>query len=280
MGAKKLADTKPKQIEVSAGTTVPADAHCIGWGKSLAPEQVLRLATELNYGHICQTDGLEFDKEMRASEALLENPRALFDFPIAAIFHPQDLSLDAEAKFTLVDYKFNSSLQKREALSHCAKAMESQALPQTLIEDISSVVDEMYTNAIFNAPFIDRATSTNPGISRHDLEIKLEGEKTARLILAKDEKRIMTACVDPFGTLNLENYLNKIKATYLQGAAATMNFGPGGAGLGSYIIFNTGASLFLGVHPGRATTVACVLPLGMSNRKRALMPKHLHWIQL
>lgn len=280
MGAKKLTEIAVSQLEVSEATTAIADSNCVGWGTGLPPEQVLRLATDLKYGHICQKNGLEFDKELQASESLVRNPASLFEFPIASIFTPENLSSQSESKFLMADQKFSSSREKRGVIDACVKAMESRGLSQTMIDDICSVADEMYTNAIFNAPFIDQSTHRNPGVSRQDLEINLAEGKIARVLLAADQNRIMVACTDPFGSLNLSTYLNKIKATYLRGAAATMNFGPGGAGLGSYIIFNTGASMYVGVHPGHATIVVCILPLGMSNRKRALMPKHLHWIQL
>jgi hypothetical protein len=100
------------------------------------------------------------------------------------------------------------------------------------------------------------------------------------LFLAHDESRLMVGCTDPYGSLGIARYLSKVKATYALGAAATMDFGSGGAGIGSYIIFNTGASLYIGVKPGQSTVICCVLPLGMSNRKRAALSKHLHWIQL
>lgn len=160
------------------------------------------------------------------------------------------------------------------------KPMESKGLSQTLIEDVVCVADELFTNAVYNAPFVDKRTHLNPGISRSEMEIHLEADKPVRLFLAHDESRMVLGCKDPFGTLNLVKYFNTIKATYLRGPAATMNFGPGGAGLGSYLIFNAGSSLYFGVSPGNVTIICCVIPLGMSYRKRAEMPKHLHWISL
>lgn len=280
-GARKL---KPKlqteQIEVSELSKDRVAPHCVGLANGLPPDQVLRLATELGYAHVVQKNGLEYAKELQTTETLIENPAGFFRHPIAAIFNPTDLSPEGDKKAVLKDVLFTGSGQKREVLDGFISAMDSRKLPQTMIEDITLVADEMFTNAVFNAPFVDQKTHKNANVSRQSMEICFDADKPGRLVLAADETRIMIACEDPYGSLNLNGYLAKIKATYDRGAAATMNFGSGGAGIGSYIIFNTGASLFVGVKQGRATIIACLLPLGLSNRKRALLPKHLHWIQL
>lgn len=269
-----------EQIDVSEQSKDRVAPHCIGLAQGLPPEQVLRLATELGYTHVIQRNGLEYSKELRSTEVLVENPAGFFEFPIAAIFDPTDLSPSGDKRFLLADAHFTSSSQKRELLDNFVGSMESRELSQTLIEDITLVTDEMFTNAVFNAPFVDQKSGKNANVSRRSLEVNFAPDKPGRMRLAADDTRIVVACEDPYGSLNLNGYLSKIKATYERGAAATMNFGSGGAGIGSYIIFNTGASLFVGVKQGRATIIACLLPLGFSNRKRALLPKHLHWIQL
>jgi hypothetical protein len=269
-----------EQIDVNEQSKDRVAPHCIGLADGLPPEQVLRLATELGYTHVIQKNGLEYGKELQTTEVLVENPAGFFDFPVASIFNPTDLSPSGDKRALLADAYFTSSGQKRELLDGFIKSMESRSLSRTLIEDISLVSDEMFTNAVFNAPFVDSKTSKNANVSRQNLEVNFAPDKPGRMRMAADETRIMVACEDPYGSLNLNGYLSKIKATYDRGAAATMNFGSGGAGIGSYIIFNTGASLFVGVKQGRATIIACLLPLGLSNRKRALLPKHLHWIQL
>lgn len=278
--APKIISTMPWYKEVSETTNDRADGHCIGLAENLQPQDILRLATEHGLSHIVQRQGLEFKKEIITSENLIHAPESFFEFPVASIFAPNDLSLKSEMKYVSAKANFNSSHKKRGILELFTKAMESKGVSQTVNADVISIADEMYTNAIFNAPFVHQKSSFNPGVDRNETEIVLEKGKEGVLTLAQDENRLMIACLDPFGTLNLDGYLNKIKATYDRGAAETMNFGPGGAGIGSYIIFNTCASFYVGVKAGRASIVACVLPLGLSNRKRALMPKHLHWIHL
>ncbi len=248
--------------------------------EGLLPADVLQLIIDGASTHVCQRDGHSFDIEKQSSELLINSPDFFFKFPVASIFSPASVNEASEASFKALDVKFHNSSQKRNVIDQAVQALESKGLSRTLIEDVSSVADEMFTNAVYNAPFVDGKTHKNPGVSRHDFEVSMGSGLQGRLILAFDKTRLMVACQDPFGSLSLPKYLIKIKATYEHGAAATMNFGPGGAGLGSYIIFNTGCSLYAGVMPGSATLLCCILPLGMSNRKRSQISKNLHLIQL
>jgi len=266
-------------LEVNDETNSPVDDRCIGLADNLSPEAVLHLATDLGFKHICQKDGHEFEIEMRSADLLVGDADALLNFPVASILCPDDLSSSSERRLVLADCKFDRSSQKREVLDQLIKASKALSLAQSMIDDVVAVADEMFTNSVFNAPFVDIATQKSPGIDRHTANVQMDGGRSGRLLLAHSESRLLVCCVDPYGSLNLQRYLNKINATYTRGAAATMNFGPGGAGIGSYIIFNAGSSLYFGVWPGQATVVACVIPLGLSNRKRIQLPKHLHWIQ-
>ncbi len=277
--APNLAKSQIWQQSVDEEFNDPVDSACVGVGQNLQPENVLHLATDLGFSHVCQKEGHAFDKEMSTAEMLVGNADAFIEFPIASVFSPNDLNAGSERSRLCVEHLFNSSHQKRVVIEDMTKAAQDKALSQTIIDDIVVVTDELFTNAMFNAPFVDINTQKNPGINRHTDEVKYADGKVGRIFMAQDENRLLIGCHDPYGTLDLKRYLNKIKATYVRGPAATMNFGPGGAGIGSYIIFNAGASLYFGVCPGRATVLACIIPLGMSNRKRMQLPKHLHWFQ-
>jgi hypothetical protein len=258
----------------------PAEAECIGLSDQLTPEEILRYGTDFKIRHICQRQGLNFESAMKNAHVMLANPEDYFRFPCSTILRPDAVGEEAEKQVKLFDFKFTMSDQKTEALNEIINLMTSSAAGQTVIEDVVSVGDELFTNALYNAPFVDAVTGHNPGVSRHDTDIRLEDGKHGRLFLAMNESLLVVGCEDPYGSLNIDRYMRKIQATYSRGPAATMNFGPGGAGIGSYIMFNAGASLFFGVKPKQMTTLCCAIPLGMSYRKRVVLPKHLHWIQL
>jgi len=261
------------------GVLPPSDPANIGLSTGLAPQDVLRFATDHGFSHVCQKDGFQYDRELKSAENLVAAPELFFESPMASILSPNEITVAKEQALICLDYFFDSSSQKRGMLEAVGKYLESKGLSQTLIEDVSAVADEFITNAIYNAPFIDPHTNVNPGLNRLDTEIKLKGGKAGRLMMAHDEQQLVIGCEDPYGSLNLEYYLNKIRTTYLRGPAATMNFGAGGAGLGSYIIFNAGSSLYFGVKASHVTLLCCAIPLKMSYKKRVQLPKHLHVIQ-
>lgn len=258
----------------------PVGPECIGLSDQLSPEEVLRYGIDFKVRHICQRQGLNFENALKNANAIHANPDGYFSFPCSTILRPDAVGEESEKQVKFFDFKFTASDQKSEILNEIVSLMTSSAAGQTVIEDVVSVSDELFTNALYNAPFVDAVTGHNPGINRHDTEIRLEDGKYGRLFLAMNESLLVIGCEDPYGSLNIERYLRKIQATYSRGPAATMNFGPGGAGIGSYIMFNAGASLFFGVKPKQMTTLCCAIPLGMSYRKRVVLPKHLHWIQL
>ena len=71
----------------------------------------------------------------------------------------------------------------------------------------------------------------------------------------------------------------KIKSCYDTSVAANMNMsGGGGAGIGSFMVFNSAASYYAMVEAGQCTLVCCSVPLKMSSKARALLPKNLHFI--
>jgi hypothetical protein len=219
-----------------------------------------------------------FDQEVESANCFLKSDSNYLNFPASTILTPQKLTMANEHQLKLYEKVFDDSNQKNDVLSGFTNAMQAKAIPKTLQDDAISVVDELFTNALFNAPFVDIHTHKNPGMSRQG-HIKLTDGKRCRVFLAQESNRLVVGCHDPYGSLELYAYMKRIRATYQNGAGATMNFGAGGAGLGSYIIFNAGSSLYFAVWPGQATVLCCVIPLGISNRRRSELVKHLHWVQ-
>lgn len=278
--ARKLPPISSVPTEVAGLAGQILDPHVIGLADNLAPDEVLRFASEQKLSHLCQRQGFQFDRELQSSQTLVQDPTVYFQHPLATILTPLDVNAAAESKHKKFEFKFNNSNLKRDALSGITQVLVGEGLAQTAIDDALSVADELFTNAIYNAPFADLISLKNPGLSRQEIEIRLEDGKECRVFIGMDKDHTVVCCEDPYGNLNLDRYMQKVRNTYLKGPAATMNFGPGGAGIGSYIIFNAGSSMYLGVNPGQSTLLCCVIPRGISYRKRTQLPKHLHWVQL
>ena len=278
--ARRLNEHKPWTLELDVPPTRAIDAQCIGLTDQMAPAKLLHLVTTQSLFHAVQRQGFAFDQELLAAQRMVAAPDTFLTSPVSSILSPGQHDETAERGPRLADIAFFSSNAKKDVMAQVQAAVLTRSSSATMLEDVLAMTDELYTNAIYNAPYVDFASGRNPGVSRLDAaEIRYKAGLESRLIVAADERRLLIGCVDPFGSLNLLRYLHRIKETYVRGPAATMNFGPGGAGLGSYIIFNSASSLYFGVWPGVATVLFCVLPLGISYRKRVELPKHLHWVQ-
>jgi hypothetical protein len=278
--ARRLNEPQAWTLDLDAPTARPIDAQCIGLTTQLAPAKVLHVATTQSLFHLVQRQGFAVDQELLAAHKMIAAPDQFMTLPASTILTPDRIDAEVERGLCLADIPFHSSLQKKDVMARVQAAVLTKSSSSTLMEDVLAVTDELFTNAIYNAPYVDFASGKNPGVSRLDaVEVRHAPGKESRLILAADDQRLMVGCADPFGSLNLLRYLHRIKETYVRGPAATMNFGPGGAGLGSYIIFNAGSSLYFGVWPGVSTVLFCVMPFKLSYRKRVELPKHLHWVQ-
>jgi hypothetical protein len=236
----------------------------------LSPAEVIDSHICAGYNHIVQRDGHEFDKESVSAALCESDPKKLFSDPAEVILGKHNI---------LFETQFSKASEKDLLSNGIEAGLAMLNLTGSFSSELHLVANELFTNAVYNAPAIDLKTKLNPGIARNTVSTAMHAGKFGKMFLAQDDSRLAMGCLDPYGTLDIKAYLEKVLGTYEVGAGSSMNFGSGGAGIGSYIIFNTGCSLYLGVDPGHATVVCCVFPLKMSGRQRANLPKHLHLVQ-
>jgi hypothetical protein len=281
VSAPKLAGQAPILVDLDVTplkVAVPTNVYAVA--TNLGPEAILASAIDFNVQHICQKDGFNFEKEIKVTELLVRQPDSLIECPLSTIMDPENYSKERDISLTRLVTEFSSSTEKELTIERIVDCLVSNGISRALTEDVLAVSDELFTNAIYNAPFVDLKTGRNPGVSRQDAEVRMDFTRKGSISLAFDQSQLVISCRDPYGSLNIRHFIEKIQKTYSRGPAATLNFGPGGAGLGSYIIFNTGLSLYFGVDHGHTTVVCCVIPVGLSYRRRIQLPKHLHLVQL
>lgn len=245
---------------------------------ALTPQQLIEHMLSGQEAHICQPLGWLYNEELQSSELLQKNRDVYFTHPATAVLWPNEIDTRSEQKSLVVNQQFCSSDQKNGLLEEMQKAVSAISRSTTFVEEIVAVTDEFVTNALYNAPYVDPVTFVNQKINRLTTKVKLDHGKQARLFAAHDEKRFLIGVEDPFGSLDVKSYLHRIYKCY-SSVKDSINFGEGGAGIGSYIIFNTGSSLYYGVQPGQKTLLVCVVPMKISRRQREDLPKHLHWIR-
>jgi hypothetical protein len=245
-----------------------------------SPAEVLNAALDKGYRHTIQSTSTTFTKELVAAAKLAIEPERILKFPLSAILNPMKCDAESEKNLSLISKDFSLAREKSVILRQIEEAIATKVRSTGLKADIVTVSDELLTNAIFNAPFVDLQNS-NPGESRDNSGISMTEGKCGHFFLGADEERIVIGCRDPYGTLNVKKLLERVRNCYLRSVAATMNMnGAGGAGIGSFMVFNSSCSYFVATEQLKTTVVCAVMSIKGSGRARQEAPKSLHIINL
>ncbi len=243
----------------------------IGEGSELSPVEVISHGID-GYKHVVQTDKAN-EKPLNLAEALVQDPDKVFNDPLGLLFQ-----YTKGKSHELIKKKFNSVKEKSSILGEVEEKLLKHTKKRSLIDELLLVADEMLTNAVFNAPFAS-PDKLESGPSRDGTADVLQSVQAADFFLGMDEEHVMVGCIDHYGKINIPKLLERIKFCYDNSVANAMNMDkPGGAGIGTYIIYNNSSSLLVGVLPGKKTIFCSFFPLKGSNRERASRPKSLYLI--
>lgn len=229
---------------------------------SLAPEEVVSVLVANPFQSLVQKRETHFLKDLSASGDFLLNPDHYF------LGGGRRIADHIESE---IEIRFSSTADKADLVTEVG-AFIDQFGSQNVRESASAILEELYMNAMFDAP--KEATSNG------QKNCSYSGGNSSVMRLFKSEGRLVMTCEDPFGSLNLRKFIKRMDEVYKRGAGDAINLrGEGGAGLGCVIMFEHCEALYLGVVPGEKTLVSCVIPLGMSNRQRAQVKKSLHLVE-
>lgn len=205
----------------------------------------------------CQDSSPLFDSDQRLIQTLINSKDLIFNDPMALVS-----SYGKIFKARLESLK-DKSLVMAELRHHHLSDVK-----QTLLDESLACIDEIITNAIFNAPF------SSP-VDRQTLDLVLPNGDFVELGVGHSEEEIFVVCSDPYGSLKIDDYLRKILNCYKNGVGESINYGPGGAGIGSYIVFESSSSMIVGVKSNFRTVIGCKFSKTLSSKKRQMSPKNL-----
>jgi hypothetical protein len=255
---------KAKVIDFSRGEAPPADCKgTIGVVKAMRASDVVRLAHVSNFSHIVQRDGLAFENELKTAQSMTENVVQFLRDPLSVIFGPQpsDKERDSMHVVSPVTEKKTRTLEQFEEFVKTIKGA------RRIREQALLVADELYTNAMKTGHPHDKMSSA-----------QFAREGTVEFFAEHDGHRLVLGCRDSFGELGFSQVLTRISHCFDRGVVHSINNGEGGAGIGSFMVFNTCISYYCGVDKGRTTVVCVALPLGVSDDQLAALPKNIHLV--
>ncbi len=132
---------------------------------------------------------------------------------------------------------------------------------------ISTILSELSMNAFFDAP-VDRQTNSklfNLMDRCHDVE--LPDKDYIEFSAGIHNDWLIFSVTDPYGSLAKEDLLRNLARATTKKGHEQINMGPGGAGMGTYMIFNMVNHIVFAVDDQQRTTVICFLLLSRSNRE-------------
>jgi hypothetical protein len=237
---------------------------------------LLQLCKERSVLHVVDSESEYFEKEKLASAIMMFDAKAFREYPLSSILTPNRSSAESEKNLCLVKTSFNAALDKPRLLSELAHAIEPVVKSSSLRSDAATIADELIANAIYNAPYVSK-DNLRSGISRIQSHITMGIGMFGEFFVGTDGDRLVIGVSDPFGSLNVNALLDRIRNCYVNSVAATMNMDAnGGAGIGSYMVFNSSSSLFVLVDEDKLTLVCSVIRLKGSSRSRSEAQKNLH----
>jgi hypothetical protein len=245
------------------GPETQIDADAIVVGRGFAPDQVINLSAVRGARHVVQRDNICYEEELALAKKMVSSPAEFFADPLRAILGCEP-SPDALLIIT------NALTHKRDVLSQLQAFMESQSRTRSVREEVMSASDEIFTNASKNSGVFYREPA--------DGEASVAGRIEFRAHI--DENRMTIVCTDTYGLLKVEPVLQRIGAVFKTGIAGAIQNGAAGAGIGSFMIFNTCSSYYLGVDAGKKTVVGCSFQVAPRTKDKTCLSKNIHSVTI
>jgi hypothetical protein len=134
-----------------------------------------------------------------------------------------------------------------------------------------SVVDELVTNAIYNAPVSGAGERRYAHLPRTQ-EVALEHGEEVEVKLCCDGRRLGVAVSDPFGSITQERVLDYLAKCFRK-SWDQVDTKPGGAGLGLYYLFQALSHMVVNIRAGERTEFIGLIDVGGTYKDFAGKPK-------
>jgi len=155
--------------------------------------------------------------------------------------------------------QIKESLRKQEYIHEVARYAALLGCNQRTVEMVENVVDELVTNAIYNAPRGSDGEPKYARLSRREAVV-LEDHEIGELQFACDGDYIAIAQIDPFGSLTRETVISYLNRCLVKGPDQ-LSDATGGAGIGLYRVFQSLSKFIINIQPGQKTEVITLIDL-------------------
>jgi hypothetical protein len=225
----------------------------------VSPSDLIRVAHGTKIRHLVQKTNPHFDTECVTAEAMILHPQRFLADPLNTIFGTR--SERAEFALTL-----QVTSKKSSVLTQFGDFVANLPRSRTIWDQSLLVADELFTNSAKNG--------WDPSVKPFATPPQFQG--SIDFFAQADTKRLVIGCRDSFGTLDVWSVIARIANCYEKGLADSIQRGSAGAGIGSFMVFESCLSYYLAVEKNCQTVVCVALPLGYSRRAGAGLAKNIH----
>ncbi len=163
-----------------------------------------------------------------------------------------------------------SAAQRDELLDWVRAYGATHHIRARLVDVLMVAADEMFTNALYNAPTDGSGNHLYAGLSR-SVKVVLNSPSHVEIELRCDGQRLGIATVDPFGSLQPQVVLESLKRCFHR--AEPRPGSTGGAGLGLYLLLGSLSHVIFNVALGRRTEVIGLMDISGGYRGLAAAGK-------
>lgn len=237
---------------------------------------LVELMADNGLHHVVQLSNTMFASELNTSALMLSESDTFFNKPVVSVLSPLETDVHDDSEYIIWEKEFTYKETKTRDLDELEEFLATVIRPKSTIQSVRLIADELYTNAVYNAPLSK--------FGKQLLKVlpfrRYNKPKSARLFIAQHNDRLVVGCEDQFGSLSVSALMKRVKSIYEKGVGDSIKFTSStGAGIGTYMIMQACTSYFAAVFEDKKTLVMGVIPLGVSSRKREELPKNIHLIQ-
>ncbi len=170
--------------------------------------------------------------------------------------------------------RIRDSNLKHDYIAEVSSYASALGVGERVVELIETIVDELVTNAIYNAPRTSEGVPKYARRSRREPVI-LEEHEAGELQFACDGDYIAIAQVDPFGALTQETVVSYLNRCLVKGPNQISD-ASGGAGIGLFRVFQSLSKFVINIDPGKKTEVITLIDLRLSMKRFRQATKSFH----
>lgn len=165
-----------------------------------------------------------------------------------------------------------SSVHVPMVLNRAESFLESLPVNRRIAERIGFVLDELLTNAVFNAPVDENGSPLFRDWDRTRIATLPSG-CSAEFMMVRDGNTIALSVSDPFGSLSVETLKHHLRAAAGPLCQSVRRTGDGGAGIGIDQVIRASSRIVFNLEPGRRTEVIAFFDLLPTYRGYIQQPK-------